>query len=74
MIKTQRYVLSEEEYKYFYDATMHIYCPDLTDHNCSLCPMNINIYHNYPKEPEHRCLIGMMEYALSNIKRTEGEL
>ena len=72
MNKKTVYRLSDEEYKCFKDATMKIVCPDLTDHNCSVCPMNIDINYYYPKEAEYRCLLGMMETQLSIIKTLEG--
>lgn len=70
MKKVQSYILSDEEYKCFENAVMHIYCPDLGDHNCNLCPMNININRDFPKEPDYRCLLAMMEDKLYAIKET----
>lgn len=75
MKKIETYVLSDEEYKYFVNAVMHIYCPDLGSHDCKVCPMNTNIYRDYPKEPEYRCLLAMMEDRLKAIKAMrEGEV
>ena len=73
MQKKQYYFLSDEEYKYFEDATMHINCPDLGDHDCSICPMNIDINRFFPKEPEYRCLLGMMEEKLRAISVMKNE-
>lgn len=75
MKKKECYILSNKEFDYFVNATLNIYCPDLGNHDCNVCPMNININHHYPKNPEYRCLLGMMEYALDIIKATkEGEV
>lgn len=71
MNKKTIYNLTEDEYKYFKDAVMEIQCPGLSEHNCSLCPMNININYCYPKEPDYRCLLSMMEDKLSTIQRIE---
>lgn len=71
MKKVQSYILSDEEFHYFVEAVMHIYCPDLGDHDCSICPMNTNIYRGYPKDPEYRCLLAMMEDKLKAIKATK---
>lgn len=68
MKKVQTYILSDEEYDYFVNAVMHLYCPDLGDHDCRLCPMNIDINRCFPKEPEYRCLLSMMEDKLKAIK------
>lgn len=68
MKKIQTYNLNDDEYKYFEDAVMHIYCPDLGDHDCSLCPMNVNINYRYPKDPEYRCLLSLMEDKLYLLK------
>ena len=71
MNKKTVYRLTDDEYKCFKDAVMRIQCPDLTDHHCSVCPMNININYCYPKDAEYRCLLGMMETKLSTIKIQE---
>lgn len=68
MKKIQTYNLNDDEYKYFEDAVMHIDCPDLGDHDCSLCPMNVNINYRYPKDPEYRCLLSLMEDKLYLLK------
>lgn len=65
------YRLTDNEFKCFKNAVLAINCPDLTDHNCSVCPMNININYCYPKEAEYRCLLGMMETQLSKIEIAE---
>lgn len=75
MKKVETYILSDEEYHYFVNAVMHLYCPDLGYHDCMLCPMNININKNFPKEPEYRCILAMMEDRLKAIKAMkEGEV
>lgn len=68
MKKVQSYILSDEEYEYFLQAVMHIFCPDLGDHDCRLCPMNHNIMRGFPADPEYRCLLSMMEDRLRAIK------
>lgn len=75
MKKVETYILSDEEYVYFLKAVMHLYCPDLINHNCTLCPMNHNINRGFPADPEYRCLLAMMEDRLKAIKATkEGEV
>lgn len=54
---------------------MHLFCPDLINHDCTLCPMNHNINRGFPKEPEYRCLLSMMEDRFKAIKAMkEGEV
>lgn len=62
------YKMSDDEYALFRDATLGIQCPDLSEHKCTLCPMNINIQYAYGKDPDFRCLLGMMERTLSNME------
>ena len=49
MKKVQSYILSDEEYKYFEEAVMNLNCPDLGDHDCSLCPMTVNINYRFKR-------------------------
>ena len=65
------YKLTDEEYKLFEQTTKTISCPNLSSHDCSICPMNININRCYPKEPEYRCLLAMMRDKLITIKTTK---
>lgn len=65
------YKLTDAEYKLFEQTTKTISCPNLASHNCSLCPMNTNIYKGYAKEPEYRCLLSLMEDRLKAIKATK---
>ena len=59
------YKMTEDEYKLFRDATLGIKCPDLSEHNCTYCPLSVNIQYAYGKDPDFRCLLGMMERTLS---------
>ena len=68
MIKETIYKMSEVEHVLFRDATLGINCPDLSEHKCDLCPMNINIQYAYGKDPDFRCLLGMMERTLSKME------
>lgn len=68
MTTQQIYTMTDNEYKLFRDATLGISCPNLSEHECYLCPMNVNILRGFGKDPEFRCLLGMMETALSNME------
>ena len=73
MITKTIYKMSDDEYALFRDATLGIQCPDLTGHDCNLCPMSININWVYGKDPDFRCLLGMMERTLSNMEDKSNE-
>lgn len=75
MKRIEKYILSDDEYSYFVNAVTHLYCPDLVCHDCSVCPMNTNIYKGYAKKSEYRCLLALMEDRLKAIKAMkEGEV
>lgn len=62
------YKMTDDEYALFRDATLGIQCPNLSERECDLCPMNINIQYAYRGDPDFRCLLGMMERTLSNME------
>lgn len=68
MTKEMVYKMSDHEYALFRAATLGILCPDLSEHKCDLCPLNINIQYAYGKDPDFRCLLGMMERTLSKME------
>ena len=62
------YKLTDEEYKLFEHTTKTISCPNLASHDCSLCPMNININYDRASKADYRCLTSLMEHQLLLMK------